>query len=209
MQKLKQIGQTVKDTGGGFSLDTSSEISSQNPSSIRSRNQIIAALFDLAKREPIAKISISQICAHAGITRPTFYHHFKTKEDVFVYVLDELFAEFVADVGHGDGGADLHNIVRSFIGFWAQQKHFLRIARTSNLFGLMGARFKDYLDEVYELRFASRLGHNEQRYHNAFLASGLAAILLEWTAHDFEESEEELAGYIASLFESLYAGELE
>lgn len=136
-----------------------------------------------------------------------------------MYVLDELFAEYVAGVEQGDGVAGLHSMVRSFIRFWAQQKHFLRIARASNLFGLMGVRFKDYLDKVYALRLqapqlqrpraqAPRLGHNEQRYHNAFLASGLAAILLEWTARDFEESEEELAGYIATLFASLHASEL-
>ena len=209
MQKLKQIDRTVK--------EANEESFSLNPSSIRSRNQIIVALFELAKNESIAKISISQICAQASITRPTFYHHFKTKEDVVVFVLDELFAEYIAaiktTIKKDEAPIALQVVVTSFISFWSTQKHFLQSVWSSNFFGLMGERFKDYLDEIYVLynmphnSKPKRLEETEQRYHNAFLANGLAAILLEWTAYGFRESEDELAGYISSLFKSLHMSE--
>lgn len=42
----------------------------------RSRAAVLAAVTALLDRRPMAEISITQLVAEAGITRPTFYQHF-------------------------------------------------------------------------------------------------------------------------------------
>ena len=44
--------------------------------------QIVAALADLMKSSPLEKITVKSICDRAGISRTTFYNHFKDKYDV-------------------------------------------------------------------------------------------------------------------------------
>lgn len=49
---------------------------STDPRFQRSRAAVLAAITALLDQRPMAEISITQLVAEAGITRPTFYQHF-------------------------------------------------------------------------------------------------------------------------------------
>lgn len=68
---------------------------SSNPAAIRSRNQIIEALFDLMKDIPYPEITIKEIAFKANVVRRTFYRHFASKEVVISNHLDDLFASYI------------------------------------------------------------------------------------------------------------------
>lgn len=56
------------------------------------KRTFIDTIFDLSREKSLSKISILDICKYAGISRQTFYNHFKDKNDlirwIFISTLD-------------------------------------------------------------------------------------------------------------------------
>jgi AcrR family transcriptional regulator len=57
--------------------------------SVETRNKIIGAAQDLFSRSGFESASVSDICRVAGISKGAFYHHFPSKQAVFLELLDE------------------------------------------------------------------------------------------------------------------------
>ena len=64
-----------------------------DPRAQRSRKWMQEALMDLLQEKDFEKISITDITERAGLSRPTFYLHYKTKEDIIAEYFYEIFRE--------------------------------------------------------------------------------------------------------------------
>lgn len=58
------------------------------------RSCITATLIRLASDRPLSAITITELCAEAGVSRMTFYRNFQSKEEVFEKHLAELVSEY-------------------------------------------------------------------------------------------------------------------
>ena len=67
---------------------------SQNPSAVRSRQEISTALLKLMQEYPYAEISVKQIIMETSLARKTFYLNFRSKDDVLASILNELIGEY-------------------------------------------------------------------------------------------------------------------
>ena len=67
---------------------------SQNPSAVRSRQEISTALLKLMQEYPYAEISVKQIIMETSLARKTFYLNFRSKDDVLESILNELIGEY-------------------------------------------------------------------------------------------------------------------
>ncbi|MBQ4270496.1 MAG: TetR/AcrR family transcriptional regulator, partial [Clostridiales bacterium] len=67
---------------------------SQNPSSIRSRNEIQDALLKLMEIYPYQEISVKQIILETSLARRTFYRNFNSKDDVLDAIITEKIFEY-------------------------------------------------------------------------------------------------------------------
>ncbi len=65
-----------------------------DPRVLRTRSWLTEALFELMKRYEYSDINIAMITKKAGVSRQTFYLHFKTKEDILSSYIDKLFEKF-------------------------------------------------------------------------------------------------------------------
>ena len=63
--------------------------------------QLADALKDLTNTMPFRKISVSHIADHAGMSRKSFYYHFKDKYDLVSFIFDSEFAEYRKQAVHG------------------------------------------------------------------------------------------------------------
>lgn len=57
------------------------------------------ALIYLMQRKEYGKISITELCQKAGVSRMAFYGNFKTKEDILKCLVTELYRELVRTMG--------------------------------------------------------------------------------------------------------------
>lgn len=82
------------------------------------RDQVLAAARQLFTTKGFANASVSELCREAGITPPTLYYHFGSKDDLFEAVVDDtlsldsfqqLLTEAVA------GPSDAQGKLRAFV----------------------------------------------------------------------------------------------
>lgn len=65
------------------------ELSKQQLKSQETRKKIFLAAKNILKREGYEALSIKNICEEAGVSNGSFYHHFKTKDDLLSYYIEE------------------------------------------------------------------------------------------------------------------------
>ncbi|MBV6511131.1 MAG: HTH-type transcriptional regulator BetI [Ignavibacteriaceae bacterium] len=57
--------------------------------SLDTRQKILQAAVDLISEKGYHDVSVREICARAGVTKPVFYYYFKDKEDVLAELIQE------------------------------------------------------------------------------------------------------------------------
>src|SRR5882672_5493140 len=78
----------------------------REPVSGSTRAAILAAAETILARGGEAALSIREVCARAGVTAPTIYHHFGDKDGLVAEVVDACFAEFDRALTTGPMPAD-------------------------------------------------------------------------------------------------------
>jgi AcrR family transcriptional regulator len=70
------------------------------------RERILAAVADVTAAASYAEMTVEDIIVTAGVSRRTFYEHFKNKDDAFLAAYDDALAELVETVVTAVGAAE-------------------------------------------------------------------------------------------------------
>ena len=65
------------------------ELSKQQLKSQETKKKIFLAAKNILKKNGYEALSIKNICEEAGVSNGSFYHHFKTKDDLLSYYIEE------------------------------------------------------------------------------------------------------------------------
>ena len=65
------------------------ELSKQQLKSQETKKKIFLAAKNILKKNGYESLSIKNICEEAGVSNGSFYHHFKTKDDLLSYYIEE------------------------------------------------------------------------------------------------------------------------
>lgn len=77
----------------------------------RSHDQIVDALRTLLESTDPSEISISSLCAEAGVSRPTFYQYFASLDEVAVAGLERRFIELRVGLPDGLDGPEVARVL--------------------------------------------------------------------------------------------------
>lgn len=61
------------------------------------RDRILDAMYQLVSEKGYDKASIGQICTEIGVTKPSVYYYFKSKEDIFLEIIRNLGSIYSCD----------------------------------------------------------------------------------------------------------------
>ena len=64
-------------------------LSKQQIKSRETRAKIFQAAKRILQKQGYEQLSIKNICEEAGVSNGSFYHHFKTKDDLLSYYIEE------------------------------------------------------------------------------------------------------------------------
>ena len=85
------------------------------------KQKIFKAASNILKKKGYAYLTVSNICAAAGVSNGTFFYHFKTKDELLVYYNFQKFAEFRKKNAFDDAvaGRLFDERIRIFYYYWS------------------------------------------------------------------------------------------
>ena len=180
---------------------------SQNPSAVRSRQEISTALLKLMQEYPYAEISVKQIIMETSLARKTFYLNFRSKDDVLESILNELIGEYTEALSQANeeknpagtknpdeaisvdtiGKVDtITNPLSVIFSFCDKNKDFLSLLHKNKMLYLLLIRLNEFLPEYSKTEdmssnpFAILMGELEPDYLIAFNVGAIWNVLFKW-----------------------------
>jgi AcrR family transcriptional regulator len=130
------------------------------------RARITAAVAHVCAREGYGEMSVEDIIAEAGVSRRTFYEHFKNKEHAFLAVYDEVVARLLQRVSGAVEATEGFNEriaagLSSFLGYLADEPDLARLCIVEVL--AAGPEAVERRNMAMQ-GFARLIGENAQRF---------------------------------------------
>ncbi len=150
---------------------------------------IIQALFKLMNEYAYEKITVTDIVNKAGVGRATFYRHFKTKEDVFVYFFNHTTKNFIEEQRYYPRcKEDYVDVTKRAFALFKKNKESLKLMRKAHLEYL----YLDYLNDGFSRMFQNTFP-DENKFTPLLYAGMLFNISLAWLDEDCATSENDLS----------------
>lgn len=146
---------------------------------------IANALIRLMDDTPVDKIRIQEITKLAGVGRMTYFRYFRSRTDVLVFKLRQLWKGWVDEhpcccrIGS-------YEHALWFFSFWYSIRPLLSLLGRHRQYDALLQVFLLYAGTVED-------GSRREQYHRMFFAYGMLGIVMEWIASGFQETPEKLA----------------
>ncbi len=159
----------------------------------QSRSWIFEALQQLMFNSAYHDITIAQIVEKAGVSRQTFYRHFKTKSDVINWRIDQTFSIYM-DKLKKFSRYELRSDLILVFQMMKRDVPLLQQLFSQDLEHLVLKRLTIHcyhLESVYEFK-----SDRELQYVSDYFAGGIFMVLLKWIRDNTPETEEEMADLV-------------
>ena len=167
-----------------------------NEKALGSQRAIACSLLRLMEEEPYADISISALCLEAGVSRPTFYSLFGSKDDVVAYILRESHC-FVPERETQPRCTELAALCRGYSRYITGQRHFLSLLVDNGISYLL---YESILQALLECGgFLAGEDAAARRHAANFTAGALTGVARDYVARE-ACTEEELSALLETLF---------
>jgi len=164
----------------------------------RSKARICSALMKLLQTKPYRRITVSQVCDSAGVSRPTFYKNFASMDAVVRYRLLQL--KKIYDRSHSSSG-DLRAHLTEFYAFVGSNPEIDLLLTRGKVFPI----FEEIVREDYETRL-TRGKEQAREYLPGYLSATVVSLLRKWVESGYRQTPEqmgELASRLVDGYETL------
>lgn len=155
----------------------------ENPTALQSQQWLVNSLILLMKEKTYEKITVSDICKKADLSRQTFYNFFSTKEEILKSCLRQEYERQFSLLCKQET-LSIREIVEAFIQVLTGNQELLNVMLANRLDGII-------LEEIIKCvalfadRFAAKESTNGLRpYGEALLSGALAQLLIYWFRQD-------------------------
>lgn len=172
------------------------------------KDYINIALYYLMSKYDYEDITVTDICNKARVSRMSFYRYYNNKEDIFVSYCDERFEDFFRIINEKNI-TDVYSFLFeafSYVKKYARQVKNLKKAIQENLLVVKFTDYGTYLAGHINLSGSDNLVVN--RVAAAFLAGGIANVLLLWFELGLDLQAKEMTDIAYSIFGSSLAENL-
>ncbi len=149
-----------------------------NKTALTSQSAIADALLSLMEEKPYTRISVSEICKSAGVSRQTFYTLFESKDNVIAFELERKYCFRPEE----------HTECRDILAL---------LVRNDILYLLQDNLYNSFLSCSFYL---PECPGRDRVYAADFLAGGLTGVARNYVQQDSTASREHLENILYSLF---------
>ena len=160
-----------------------------------SKQRISDALFKLMQTSDFEAITLSEIAAHAGVTRMTLHRHFKTKENIILYNAKKTFNEELAKTK--DSPTPLILFITKRLETLKRIPHRSILLKSPDLKVLL----QKFQFESFSERLKQKLSNDykDDPYFYHFYFGGMDAIVRAWLEDDCRIPTEKIVEKIVRL----------
>jgi AcrR family transcriptional regulator len=175
----------------------------------RTRRLLQQALLELLADEPLSKVTVSQIAARADVSRQAFYLHFRSKEELLLSHVDDVFGQIRAAVlpaPNGRRAVGLQELLATSYTEWARHAASLRLALQIEdkdvLIERMRAHTADVMDAFAQHGREDIIPHPMHEHVVDFVTGGMYMLLRSWTRDGLVTPPAQMAELTYSLLSS-------
>ena len=173
-----------------------------NQSTIRSRQEITAALFRLMEQHPYCEITVKQIIIEARLAKKTFYRHFNSKDAVIKAFLLGIIKEYSDKLKARE--ADSLDLIFSLL---QKNRHIVLLLDKNDMLHLLLIYLNEYLPAIHSDTDVTRdiparyFGELDREYLMAFNIGAVWNVVFRWVRKGMTDSPESIK---AVLMEYVY-----
>ena len=149
------------------------------------------ALLYLMEEKDYNGISITEICEKAGVTRVSFYRHFKSKEDVLKQRVTDITDSFLAVSGISYKNESTEVYFTKLFTHLKKQKAIGLALYKADLIHIVKEQFDRVFLQIHKDEYDD--------YKSYFLAGGIYNVFLFWLKNGCRESPSEMAERMESI----------
>jgi len=167
----------------------------------KSKTKIKEALFMLLQTEHLPDVSIKELCAKAEVNRNTFYSYYKTPEDVFNELTEDIFIK-MSEVVNPEvlKGKTYYTFIFMVLNSVYQQREIAKAILLGNLNdSLVDALARLVHDMQIEEYMNKGFSSEEAEMAFRFSLGGAMAVIKEWARNDFKKPVPEVANLLVRL----------
>jgi len=165
----------------------------------RTRKWLQDALIELMKEKPFQDIQIKELTARAQVSRPAFYLHYLSKEDLLLSHVDVIFDEFHTEISREieRGNIDRKRFSLMLFQYWERYAETLRMVIQAENPDILLERLKEYVGVIMkEIAAKTRKPSIDPRLQElivGYVAGGAYMLLTQWISNKMPFSAEQMA----------------
>ncbi len=177
---------------------TSSTNQSNDLRARRTRKWLQDALIGLMKEKSFQDIQITELTARAQVSRPAFYLHFRSKEELLLSHVDVIFDEFHTEVSReiARGNIDRKRFSIMLFQYWERYAETLRMVIQAENPDILLERLKEYVGVIIkEIAAKTRKPSIDPRLEEfivGYVAGGAYMLLTQWISNKMPFSAEQM-----------------
>lgn len=170
------------------------------PDSSLTKRALAKTMKKLMAQYPFAKISVGEICGACGMSRKSFYYHFRDKYDLVNWIFDTEFIEVIQKGGYENGFGILGGMCRYFY----EEQGFYRAA-----LAVEGQNsFRDHFTEVitpvmYSIAQELFSNREDEEFFSVFFSDAVLASIIRWLTKGTPMPAEEYVARLKNLAQGL------
>jgi|GEM_PF-935074 AcrR family transcriptional regulator len=166
------------------------------------------AMIQLLKNHKYGDITVSDVINKAGISRATFYRHFKSKEDVVRMIVELFFTSFSDDIEtyyQQNKEEDEIFLINHFFTKIGHESQLIYLVIEANLEGVMIDGIRNVINaqkkQFYELVPSNK---STEEYTIDLVALSAWGLIARWMKNGRKESTRDLSKIYIASFEQIY-----
>lgn len=148
------------------------------------------AFMELLKKQPIEKVTVTEICKIAEINRATFYRYYENQYDLLSALENEMFDDIKKSLFECRN--DIDKLTENIFLKFSEQKEVWTLLLSNHVDTRFQAKIYTFFDEYFAKGNTSK--ESELRYR--FLLYGYSGIFDYWVKNGMKESPRVMAEYV-------------
>lgn len=165
----------------------------------RTKRDVLRALIELSNKTPFEKISVTEICKKAHLSRQTFYQHFRDKYDVAYYLSQVVVEDNFQQLGKSVGWHTAY--LRTFKRMEEYSGALKHLSKSDDYNSLINCTIRN-CEQDFINRYRDRFGADPDallRFQMHWFAHLGTLVPTEWIESGCEPSAEQFVQYFLSL----------